>query len=101
MEKRILKNGVEEMSENLKNRIMKITQDMLNYDKEKEGELFRLEYKGPQFTVDLFNTVLTKVAEEFHVEVEEENRTTIDDIMIHLQMENAPITIEEEENGKR
>tara|TARA_R100001377_G_scaffold84328_2_gene67623 strand:- start:1722 stop:2063 length:342 start_codon:yes stop_codon:yes gene_type:complete len=105
MEKRILKYGIEEMSENLKNRIMKIAQELLQHDKSKEGEFFELEYKGPQFTVDLFNTILSKVTEEFYVDIEEENHTTINNVMTQLQMTEGSQFIKELEekltNGER
>tara|TARA_R110000803_G_scaffold24702_2_gene59321 strand:- start:1391 stop:1738 length:348 start_codon:yes stop_codon:yes gene_type:complete len=107
MEKRILKNGIEEMSENLKNRIMLVTQQLLQHDKSKDGDFLTLYIKdnGMEFTKEFFQIILEKTVKEFNVEETEDNHSTLHNIRFHLGITEGSQFIKEikekSTNGKR
>ena len=70
MQKREIKNAVEELSDNLVARIKVITQDVLYKDKRENGEFLQRGEFDNEFDLplSLFNVILKKVLEEFYVE---------------------------------
>jgi hypothetical protein len=76
MQKRELKDAIKEMSNNLSERIMVITQELITKDKKSEGKFL----KRGQFSYDfdlprpLFHSILKKMVIEFSVE----NKNVVD-----------------------
>ena len=70
MQKREIKNAVEELSNNLIARIKVITQDVLDKDKREKGEFLQQGKFDNEFDLprSLFYVILTKVSKEFYVE---------------------------------
>ena len=70
MQKREIKDAVEELSNNLVNRIIIVTQELLTLDKKEKGEFLRQNRFDSEFDLprSLFYVILKKVAEEFSIE---------------------------------
>ena len=70
MQKREIKDAIEELSNNLVNRIGIVTQDLLILDKKEKGEFLKQNRFDSEFDLpkSLFYVILKKVAEEFHIE---------------------------------
>ena len=70
MQKREIKDAVEELSNNLVNRIRIVTQDLLTLDKKEKGEFLKQGRFDSEFDLprSLFYVILKKVVEEFHIE---------------------------------
>ena len=70
MQKRELKDAIEELSNNLVNRIGSVTQEMLTLDKKVKGEFLQRHRFDNEFDLprSLFSSILKKMAKEFHVE---------------------------------
>ena len=70
MQKRELKDAIEELSNNLVNRIGSVTQELLTLDKRAKGEFLQRHRFDNEFDLprSLFASILKKMAREFHVE---------------------------------
>jgi molecular chaperone DnaK (HSP70) len=70
MQKRELKDAIEELSNNLVNRIGSVTQELLTLDKKVKGEFLQRHRFDNEFDLprSLFASILKKMAKEFHVE---------------------------------
>ena len=70
MQKRELKDAIEELSNNLVNRIGSVTQELLTLDKKVKGEFLQRHRLDNEFDLprSLFSSILKKMAKEFHVE---------------------------------
>ena len=70
MQKREIKDAIEELSSNLVNRIGIVTQELLTLDKKVKGEFLKQGRFDSEFDLpkSLFYVILKKVAEEFHIE---------------------------------
>ena len=71
MQKRELKDAIEELSNNLVNRINIVTQELLTLDKNEKGEFLKRNRFDSEFDLprSLFYVILKKVAEEFFIEL--------------------------------
>ena len=70
MQKREIKDAIEELSNNLVNRIMIVTQDLLILDKKEKGGFLKQGRFDSEFDLprSLFYVILKKVTEEFSIE---------------------------------
>jgi hypothetical protein len=70
MQKRELKDAIEELSNNLNERIMVLTQELLTLDKKSQGEFLQRHRFDNEFDLprSLFASILKKMVKEFHVE---------------------------------
>ena len=70
MQKREIKDAIEELSNNLVNRIGSVTQEMLTLDKKEKGEFLQRHRFDNEFDLprSLFYSILKKMVREFHVE---------------------------------
>jgi len=70
MQKREIKEAIEELSNNLVNRILIVTQELLTLDKKEKGEFLKQNRFDSEFDLprSLFYVILKKVAIEFSIE---------------------------------
>ena len=94
MQKREIKNAVEELSNNLIARIKVITQDVLDKDKREDGEFLQQRRFDNEFDLPraLFYVILTKVLEEFYyrwhgIEIKQNVKDTLNKVKKYLGVE--------------
>ena len=94
MQKREIKNAVEELSNNLIARIKVITQDVLDKDKREDGEFLQQRRFDNEFDLPraLFYVILTKVLEEFYyrwlgIEIKQNVKDTLNKVKEYLGVE--------------
>ena len=70
MQKRELKDAIEELSNNLNERIMVLTQELLTLDKKSQGEFLQRYRFDNEFDLprSLFYSILKKMVTEFSIE---------------------------------
>ena len=88
MQKREIKNAVEELSNNLIARIKVITQDVLDKDKREDGDFLQQHRFDNEFDLphSLFHVILTKVSSEFYVE-NQKVKDTLNEVKKYLGVE--------------
>ena len=97
MQKREIKDAIEELSNNLVNRIMIVTQDLLILDKKEKGEFLKQGRFDSEFDLprSLFYVILKKVAEEFSIE-----NKNVKDILKEVKEYLGVIDVERKRSGK-
>ena len=97
MQKREIKDAIEELSNNLVNRIRSVTQELLTLDKREKGEFLKQNRFDSEFDLprSLFYVILKKVAEEFSIE-NKNVRDILKEVKKYLGVED----VERKGNGK-
>ena len=97
MQKREIKDAIEELSNNLVNRIRSVTQELLTLDKREKGEFLKQNRFDSEFDLprSLFYVILKKVTEEFSIE-NKNVRDILKEVKKYLGVED----VERKGNGK-